>query len=165
MTQHHYYELFGVTRKAVLDLMATTDERRNQGLLLAKELGAKTFVRGFAFGIEDISGFVFESEPSKINWKQSKDKSFWIPRHSTKEGKALHQRMRAIKLIGGGEFAKLLGMEVVKGCRVRTPGVDVIGNRVVVTVPDDVVLKVDAKRISDIQFERMKAKKRSVTHA
>jgi hypothetical protein len=156
----HYYEITGEARQAVLDLFTLAAAQGKKSRALAKEFGADGVVYSGSFGQQDIGGFTFKNPPDDKLWKRFRNGSFWMPRLSTKEGKAIRARMREIKIPGGADFAAAINMDVfcVKDNRWHTPGVHVAHERVFVVVPDGVTPK-DGRRISDIEFEQLTAEK------
>jgi hypothetical protein len=152
-----YYEAKGAVKKALLELDKVRVARRSEALALSKEIGAKGYLCCESVFRPYIAGFLFESEPDPKVYRKDKRGDGWIPRNTSKIGKALRARMDAIHLVGGPDVAKTIGMKVFSKGGWRVPGIQDIGGRLILIVPDDVV-PTGCKRITDVAFEKLTAK-------
>ena len=132
---------------------------------LVKEFGAETVATRESMGIAAV--MVFATPPDLKLWKPVKGGcKQYSPRLSSKEGKAIEKKIEdACYLYPSGEqMGKIIGLPLFGGgddeggLRWYTPGVSVVGKRVLVRTPNHYVPPKDKakwmKRISDIEFER-----------
>ena len=154
-----YFSVQGKAREEILQLLYQDLQAQKDVKKLCKEFQAESAMLGSGFGHRSLSGFTFKGPPDLKTWKKHRE-GFWTPRSSTKEGKALRKRLDAVKLIGGMQVAKIIGMACFKGMTCYTPGVEQYGELIVVKVPDYVTPKCEHERITDVAYELLESEKR-----
>lgn len=97
------------------------------------------------------------------DWKFMRNSSVISPRHSTKAGKELHKLMESEKYCvpSAGDIGLEIGIKsVFDGLSLCTPGFIAIPDwRYVIEVSPKMEIASGTKRISDIEFEKLQAKK------
>ena len=155
-----YFILRGKEQDDIRALLQRDLDTQKQVKRLCKEFGATSAMVGHGFATRFLLGFVFKADPDPTLWKKHRDRTFWLPRLSSKAGKDLKRRLDAVKLPGGWDVAKIIKMDCFKGLVCRSPGAEQFGKKIVVKVPDDVNLKIACSRISDLTYEKLEADKR-----
>lgn len=153
-----YYEAVGETKKRVQQWIKDQEAAMQRAHELAKEFGADGFTHSRSI-LSRVVGFIFkdESKVDKKLFRKSKRGGDWVPRQSCKAGKDLQQRLQKDYRLPGGEgLAKAIGMEAFSGYAWRTPGMHVVGRRILLVVPDDVEPK-GCERVSDVRYEKLMA--------
>lgn len=171
MTQKHYYEARGALLTQLHDWFKQAETARRKMLAFAEQHGSsKVNIYGGSMSV--TFALVFDNVPSNPVWKMKNDG--WVPRRSTKAGKALAAEMEAIEkeYPTGHSIADTIGMKVFVGTAAglawRTPqmvlgGKD--GEKVLLGVPDDYAvpkrLKGQLVRITDVAFEQLAAERQA----
>lgn len=161
MAQRHYYEAEGETLKQIRKISKERTAAYEKCNQFCEEFGADGFALD-GFFKNKMAWLAFPSPPDTKLWRQhKKSKQFWTPRQSTKAGRELRKRMDSIHVPGGSEIADVIGMDCFSTSdgfpAVRMPGMYHFGRRIVIVVHEDVKPK-GCKRISDVEFERLRKK-------
>lgn len=155
-----YYEAQGETLDKLREFGKAREAAVKRVRKLCREIGATEYATGFG-GCPQW--FAFKEPPDPKVWKKHKEGNLYAPRLSTKVGRELKQRMRDLYVPGGDEVAKIIRMQtfgsVDGGIGWRTPGLNVVCDRYIIEVPDDVEAK-GCKRISDVEYEQLTAPKK-----
>ena len=155
----HYYEVGNELKAKIREAVAAGNKESRKARKLAKELGAlECGYRDTYFG-KNLCGFTFKEPPDQKLWKQIDRSKWWTPRLASKAGKELQKRMDAIKPFSQATVAKIIGMKIMNGLHVRSPGVVEKGDRMFLLLPPDVKPK-GCTRLSDIEFEAASTRRR-----
>lgn len=147
-----YYK---VTSKAMTEKLDAWSSRRqavtNAVFKLSRRCGASRTRIGerSSFGGRDFA-FVFTQEPNRKVWKA--DGEYWLPKHSSKEGKAIAHELSEIMRGDGrvSELSAILGINFF-----FSPGIEKIGNSYYFAVDKHWPIKTKGlRRISDVGIER-----------
>lgn len=106
-----YKRYFKISKGPVVEGIKLADETnkiaRSEYKKIIDELGAMDTYYQLASG--RLVGFMFDEEPNQSLFRKS-ELGGWYPRKNTKEGKALHQRISAIKTMNKLDSIKQVGL-------------------------------------------------------
>ena len=162
-----YYEAQGETREKLVGFGKARTAAIKRVRKFCREIGASEYATdGF---YSHPTWFSFSEPPDRKVWKKHKHTDLYAPRLSTKAGVELHKRMQELQIPDGNDVAEIIGMQTFGsmdgGVGFRRPGLNVIGERYILTVPSDVEPK-GCKRISDVEYEQLtKRRKRKAARA
>lgn len=160
MSEIRYWECSGELRKNLLATYAEMKTAKAAIFKFAKRFGCIKV--GMSQGVHFNFALQFKTPPDPAIWKEMRyHKGNWLPRLSSKEGKALDKEMQQLSraMPSGLDLATAIGMDWFgDGCW-RTPGMRIRGKRVFISAPADYSpppkLKGQMKRISDVTFEKL----------
>jgi hypothetical protein len=159
-----YWEATGEVREKLLELVSLRKSARAEMVAFAKRHGSKTV--GVRTGLDVSFALQFKEAPDPKLWKFVKQSDgYYVPKESTKAGKALAREMREIadKEPDGTEVNRIIGFEdwLCDGMW-HTAGYSVVGDRVLVVTFDEYTpppsLAGYIRRISDVEYESLTSK-------
>lgn len=159
-----YYEVTGITRTKILDVLKDRDEVEAAAMTFAKKYGATNYVHTSGGFVVRVVGFVFpdtvELDPKlfrkKYNKSAQRHEDWYVPNRKSAAGRKLKKEMDSFRFPGGEEIAGLIGMKVWSEAKWRIPGVTVLGavERVIVKTPDGFnPRRKELTRVSDVDVE------------
>jgi hypothetical protein len=159
MSERRYYIVEGEAVAKFDALFEKEAAGRKQAKAITKEVGAEKFACTHGFGTH-LSAFTFK-EGVQVDQKLFRMKDgFWVPRLSSKAGRKLAERMRAVEFMDGEDFAEAVGIKTFLAGRWCTPGVEKIGDTYLLTADAEAGTPKHCRRISDIKAEEMRKPKR-----
>ncbi len=154
-----YWKADKPTSAKINDIMERMAEKHHAAQELAREYGAEGVYWTSGFTTKHCSGFVFKSTPDeKLFCRMQRTPNGWKPRLRG-PGKEIEKKLDALSDSGGGDIAKLIGMNCFTGLSCRTPGVVMVKGTAYISVPEDVTPK-HCTRITDVAFEKVTGAKK-----
>lgn len=162
-----YFEAVGDIKAAILKHLDDLNAAKKKAFALCDKYGAKLGLITSPLGISIV--FKFGSTPDPKAWKPFKNsEGYYLPRRSKrgKAGNGIADEVREAegRFPSGYSACKIIGMEPFGDKSVRSPGLAKAGGKVLISTPDDYEPKGEfakgIKRISDLQFEKLIAKRK-----
>jgi len=122
----------GKTDQVIQEWRRLNHEACEAGLALGQDLGAtEVFRQG-----PRIGAFVFDKDPGR-SWRKIRgEENQYMPHKGTKEGRAVAERIDAIKIPDSHSFAKMIGCGVIiSGAQWGVPGFETLGDCCVISIP------------------------------
>lgn len=164
MSKRIYFEVTGKKLKTqMVDWLNKGCEIRKARYRFSRRVGASrtTFVVFDSVFGHSSFGLTFNKDPDPKVWRYVKSNGrgpgYWTPRLANKDGKKLSEQMKKLRTLSTSEMSKLVKLEVFKGMYARAVNMWLVGERLLLAMPEDYKPIRGIKRISDLAFERLTA--------
>ena len=153
-------KFFEIVDAGLIKQVKAWQENRHQVadtfLRLSRRVGASRTRYASSDGMGTRSfAFIFTREPDRKHWKRDRSGQYWIPKVSSKIGKAVANEVADIRSKDGSreELSALFGIENFW----HNVGIETIGNRWFVVFGDEWKFSQRGlRRISDVQIETLR---------
>jgi hypothetical protein len=152
---------------AIREFWKADIENTKQVQELAEEIGAECGLMGIYWGRTCCLGFEFKTPPDpKKFYKHERYENGYIPRANSRNKNSIRSRMSRLQSTMMGDVCDLIKFEPItsegSGLGYWNPGLRQHNKIFYLTLPEDFkpAKGVELTRISDIEFENLKSKKR-----